>query len=213
MQTRSRSLPHVAVLIIAPVNRHNSLSTDMFQWSALKLVLCPSLYITTCCRFFATTWFSYLYVSDFYFLMSSFTPAQASDALSQALLMSCTAFASPSKWYLQSQKSPMIKSGTQIQNAKIKSSMNMMIGIRIKTLTLTLNDEVLLAALLDDIAYPREELIHTLTECFLLARLLVGSLCLCQLVRCLLRSRRISANLRCLDLSSFSKYTIASSRS
>lgn len=70
-----------------------------------------------------------------------------------------------------------------------------------KTLTLTLNDEVLLAALLDDIAYPREELIHTLTECFLLARLLVGSLCLCQLVRCLLRSRRISANLRCLDLS------------
>ena len=38
-----------------------------------------------------------------------------------------------------------------------------------KTLTLTLNDEVLLAALLDDIAYPREELIHTLTECFLLA--------------------------------------------
>ena len=74
--------------LIAPVNRHNSLSTDMFQWSALKLVLCPSLYITTCCRFFATTWFSYLYVSDFYFLMSSFTPAQASDALSQALLMS-----------------------------------------------------------------------------------------------------------------------------
>ena len=70
-----------------------------------------------------------------------------------------------------------------------------------KPLALALNDEVLLAALLDDIAYPREELIHTLTECFLLARLLVGSLCLCQLVRCLLRSRRISANLRCLDLS------------
>lgn len=70
-----------------------------------------------------------------------------------------------------------------------------------KTLTLALNNEVLLATLLDDVANPREELIHTLTECFLLAGLLISSLCLRQLVRCLLRGSGVGANLRRLDLS------------